>query len=110
VRPGRAVHRPLASSPRSRGADVAQADPDDLKARALAANVEIAICGMAEYFLGTKTSSFTLAIVEERQAVFGQAAGTAAEMDLDGKAVVQRAPTRLAGRERTVPAPFKDEL
>lgn len=65
---------------------------------------------MAEYFLGTKTSSFTLAIVEERQAVFGQAAGTAAEMDVDGKTVVQRAPALPAGRERRSPEPFKDEL
>ena len=50
-----------------------------LRARAVHANVEIAICAMADYFLGTQTSSFTLAITEERQAVFGHAAATGAE-------------------------------
>ena len=44
------------------------------------ANVEIAICAMAARFLGTKTSSFTLAISEERQSVFGHAADTNEEM------------------------------
>ena len=52
-----------------------------LRARADAANVEIAICAMAARFLGTKTSSFTLAISEERRGVFGHAADTNEEMD-----------------------------
>eukprot|EP00964_Phaeocystis_antarctica_P069899 scaffold42523_cov63-Phaeocystis_antarctica.AAC.1 len=55
---------------------------ESLRARAVHANVEIAICAMADYFLGTQTSSFSLAITEERQAVFGHAAGTGAEMGL----------------------------
>jgi len=54
---------------------------EGLQAKAALANVEIAICGMASFFLGTKTSSYTLAIVEERQAVFGFAADTASNMD-----------------------------
>lgn len=45
------------------------------------ANVEIAICAMADRFLGTKTSSFTLAIAEERQAVFGMTSASGSEMD-----------------------------
>ena len=52
----------------------------ELRAQATLANVEMAICGMASFFLGTKTSSYTLAITEERQAVFGHAPGTASEM------------------------------
>jgi hypothetical protein len=45
------------------------------------ANVEITICAMAAYFLGTKSSSFTLAISEERTAIFQHAPETTAEMD-----------------------------
>ena len=56
--------------------------PTSLLARTQHANVEIAICAMGAYFLGTKTSSFTLAIVEERSAVFGHSPSTAAEMDV----------------------------
>ena len=43
--------------------------------------MEIAICAMAAHFLGTKTSSFTLAIQEERIAIFGHAPATSVEMD-----------------------------
>ena len=68
-----------------------------LRARADAANVEIAICAMAARFLGTKTSSFTLAISEERQSVFGHAADTNQEMD------------ELPAEEREA-APSHDEL
>ena len=35
---------------------------------------------MADYFLGTQTSSFTLAITEEREAIFGKSRDTADEM------------------------------
>jgi hypothetical protein len=55
--------------------------PTGLRARTEHANLEIAICAMGAYFLGTKTSSFTLAIVEERAAVFRHEPSTAAEMD-----------------------------
>lgn len=48
--------------------------------RTQAANVEIAIAAMADYFLGTQTSSFTLAITEEREAIFGKSRDTADEM------------------------------
>ena len=65
--------------------------------KADAANVEIAICAMAARFLGTKTSSFTLAISEERQSVFGHAADTNQEMD------------ELPAEERAA-APSHDEL
>ena len=52
-----------------------------LRARTEHANLEITICAMAAHFLGTKTSSFTLAITEERSAIFGHARGTSGEMD-----------------------------
>ena len=86
-----------------------------LRARAVHANVEIAICGMADYFLGTQTSSFTLAITEERQAVFGHAAGTGAEMggtfwDFQrSTSIVSERSTRQAD-QRLAPMGFKDEL
>ena len=51
-----------------------------LRAQAASANLEILICGMAAHFLGTRTSSFTLAILEERAAVFGHAPATSQEM------------------------------
>ena len=54
--------------------------PSTRVAKTLAANVEIAICAMASRFLGTRTSSFTLAILEERGAVFGHAAESGGEM------------------------------
>ena len=47
-----------------------------------AANIEIAICAAAAGFLGTRSSSFSLAIADERQAIFGHAAHTAADMGL----------------------------
>jgi len=56
-------------------------DAGDSRARVEVANIEIAICGAASHFLGTKTSSYTLAILEERAAVFGHADATAQEMD-----------------------------
>ena len=55
--------------------------PSTLRARVEMANVEITICAMAAYFLGTKSSSFTLAISEERTAIFQHAPETTAEMD-----------------------------
>ena len=51
--------------------------------RVRAANVEIAICSMADFFLGTRTSSFTLAITEEREAIFGKPPETGSEMGAD---------------------------
>ena len=51
-----------------------------LLARTRTANVEIALCAMAKAFLGTKTSSFTLAILEERTAIFGHPPGTGGDM------------------------------
>lgn len=58
------------------------ADPmvGGLRTRVDVANVEVAICAMADQFLGTKTSSFTLAIVEERQAIFRKPKESGAEM------------------------------
>lgn len=44
------------------------------------ANVEIAICAMADAFMGTGTSSFTLAITEERTAVFQKPPQSTSEM------------------------------
>lgn len=54
--------------------------PAPLLTKAMRANIEIATCALASRFLGTKTSSFTLAIMEERQAVYGHAATTGTEM------------------------------
>ena len=51
-----------------------------LLAKTVTANVEIAICAMANRFLGTRTSSFTLAITEERAGVFGHEQWTGDEM------------------------------
>ena len=51
-----------------------------LRSRTILANVEIVVCAMAAHFLGTKTSSFTLAISEERAAIFGHAPSTTTEM------------------------------
>ena len=53
-----------------------------LRERTEHANLEIVICAMAARFLGTKTSSFTLAITEERSAIFGHAPTTSGEMDI----------------------------
>jgi len=55
-------------------------DARTLRARTDVANVEISICAMAAHFLGTRTSSFTLAIGEERSAIFGHAPSTTADM------------------------------
>ena len=52
-----------------------------LRSRVETANLEVVICAMAERFLGTKTSSFSLAINEERVAIFGKAPGSGGEMD-----------------------------
>ena len=49
--------------------------------KTVVANVEIAICAMAAGFLGTRSSSFTLAISEEREAIFGHQRGTGGDMD-----------------------------
>jgi hypothetical protein len=44
-------------------------------------HVEIAICAMADYFLGTHASRFTEFVLEERANTFGLDAATANEMD-----------------------------
>ena len=89
-----------------------RAETGGLRARAEVANVEITICGMAAHFLGTKSSSYSLAIAEERHAVFGQPANTAAHMDLlagspppppagqpmPASGGVRSPPARIAGR------------
>ena len=59
---------------------VAAAEQDDPLARAIAANVEITICATAAGFLGTRTSTFSLSIAEERQGVFGRPAASAGVM------------------------------
>ena len=60
--------------------DVLRTPAVNLHAKTVLANIEIAICAMGARFLGTRTSSFTLAIVEERQAVFGHPPETGVEM------------------------------
>ena len=47
-------------------------------------NLEVAICAMAPWFLGTGFSTFTFTILEERRAVFGHVEGTGAEMVAKG--------------------------
>ena len=44
------------------------------------ANLEVAFCSMAPWFLGSGTSSFTFTVLEERGTVFGHPAGSGAEM------------------------------
>ena len=51
-----------------------------LLTKTVGANIEITICALANRFFGTRTSSFSLAIMEERQGVFGHAADTGVEM------------------------------
>ena len=81
---------------------------ESLRARAVHANVEIAICAMADYFLGTQTSSFSLAITEERQAVFGHAAATGADMGKDAPVIARS--SRQRSQPHAAPTKFKDEL
>ena len=47
---------------------------------ALLASLEIAVCAMAPYFLGSSGSSFTYTILEERSTIFGHGAHTGGEM------------------------------
>jgi hypothetical protein len=68
-------------------------------------HVEIVICAMADYFLGTHASRFTAAVLEERTTTFGLDAATAAEMDDDHNSTV--APS--SGRTPQ-PRHLKDEL
>ena len=62
--------------------DSPQSPRASLRAKLDLANVEIVVCAMAAHFRGTKTSSFSLAIVEERAAIFGHASDTGGEMDV----------------------------
>ena len=59
---------------------VASARDAALQTRADTANVEIVVCAMATAFSGTQTSSFSLAITEERSAIFGKPASSSTEM------------------------------
>ena len=68
-------------------------------------HVEIVICAMADYFLGTHASRFTAAVLEERATTFGLDAATADEMDDDHNSTV--APS--SGRTPQ-PRHLKDEL
>ena len=71
----------------------------ELLERTTTANIEIAICAMAAGFRGTKSSSFSLAITEEREAVFGHPRETGGDMDTlppagDSASSVGRDPNR----------------
>lgn len=68
-------------------------------------HVEIVVCAMADYFLGTHASRFTAAVLEERATTFGLDAATADEMDDDHNSTV--APS--SGRTPQ-PRHLKDEL
>ena len=68
-------------------------------------HVEIVVCAMADYFLGTHASRFTAAVLEERTTTFGLDAATADEMDDDHNSTV--APS--SGRTPQ-PRHLKDEL
>lgn len=70
--PSVARYQPMASKSAAPGGS--------LRERAEVANIEIAICAMAAHFRGTQTSSFSLAISEERVAVFGHAQESGGEM------------------------------
>jgi hypothetical protein len=71
-----------------------------MRQRTEIANVEIALCAMADRFLGTRTSSFTLAIMEERGAIFGKPAQSAMEMGVQGAGA---AGAGAAARTSTLP-------
>ncbi|KAJ1627429.1 GDP-fucose protein O-fucosyltransferase-domain-containing protein [Pavlovales sp. CCMP2436] len=47
---------------------VANADETDMQVAMDVANIEIAICAMAAFFLGTRTSNYSLTVREERRA------------------------------------------
>ena len=68
-------------------------------------HVEIVVCAMADYFLGTHAPRFTAAVLEERATTFGLDAATADEMDDDHNSTV--APS--SGRTPQ-PRHLKDEL
>jgi len=98
----------------------------ELAAATRHANVEIAICAMASHFLGTQTSSFTLAITEERVAVFGHPTSTSSELrdpaaaarrkgSGSGRTASGEKPKAASSSDRKVAAPggasvTKDEL
>ena len=52
-------------------------------AKAQLANLEMAVCSMAPFFVGSSGSTFSLAIVEERVLVFGHPPGTSGRMHGD---------------------------
>jgi len=69
-------------------------------------HVEVTICAMATYFLGTLSSNFSDTVLNERTAVFELDPTTAAHMDDDHNATV--APSD--GRKPRVVHQLKDEL
>ena len=79
-----------AATPRAAGSD-------DAVAKARAAHVEVAVCAMASYFLGSDGAPTTAEVLEERLATFGHAEETAALMGDDherGGAAPRRRPRR----------------
>jgi hypothetical protein len=71
---------------------------------ALHAHLELAICSMAPWFLGSATSTFTATILDERVSVFGHDRGTAAHMIGDDAVGFARSPP-AAARWRPLPLP-----
>jgi len=63
----------------------------ELRLAAAAAALDTALCARATYFLGSGTSHFTRAVLEERIGVFGHAPETAATLGDDHSASVARA-------------------
>ena len=111
-RPIRAVNliRELQAS--KEGAGAAEAPYAVLVGAMGRANIAMALCGMASYFAGSAGSAFTAVALEERQAIFGHPAQTAAEMVGGGALVavmvpwpVEQAQTRWAPLPLPSPPP-----
>lgn len=81
------------------------AAPQSLRALARRDHIELVLCAMADYFLGTRRSAYSAAVFDERVAVFGLDAATAAEMGDDHNATVAPSDGR-----RPRPVHLKDEL
>ena len=95
-----------AATPRAAGSD-------DAVAKARAAHVEVAVCAMASYFLGSDGAPTTAEVLEERLATFGHAEETAALMGDDHESTVAPHPDGAHGvatRAPTHVAILHDEL